>query len=243
MKLCNSKDLTNSENFALKCICYGSPGSGKTKFGSTFPNPHYIDTDKGMLTLRDMNIPYYSFDGDNAMQAYNNIKVAIDKMIKDKSCKTIVIDSLTTLSDVILESVLMQDGNAGKSPEFKHWNSQMNALKEILRLCLGSGKHFLATAHEKIDKDENTGRVWILPALTGQLSHKIGLYFDEVYHSECIEKINKPTDYKLLARASSLYVAKSRLRSKDAGTHYKPDFNCILKEGGVLINSNDSKAY
>ena len=79
-----------------------------------------------------------------------------------------------------------------------------------------------------VEKNEHTGRIWSLPAIQGQMKGKITNYFDEFYHAEVDERPGKPSLYRLLARPTSIYTAKSRLLKDPKESYINPDFKNLL---------------
>ena len=53
--MANCKDMSES---TLKVLLYGPSGTGKTTLASTFPEPHVVDFDKGMMSVRGKDIQY-----------------------------------------------------------------------------------------------------------------------------------------------------------------------------------------
>jgi len=229
-----SKDLSNLENIKLNAFVYGKPKTGKRTFASTFPKPHIIDTDGGMLSLRHLNIPYYNFTTGTALIKSQEIKACARELINTADCESIIFSSLTTISDIFLEGIQLLNGRVGKTPKYDpEWAALKNQLNELIALGVKSDKHICFIAHEKVDKCEKTGRVSIAPALTGQLAQSIGLHFDEVYHAETTMVDNKYV-YQLLIRELGLYNAGSRLLNRTSDALYcEPNFYSIMRLAGI----------
>ena len=53
--MARTKDITPD---TLKILLIGDAGTGKTRLAATFPEPHFVDLDGGMLSVRDSDVQY-----------------------------------------------------------------------------------------------------------------------------------------------------------------------------------------
>ena len=226
MDIKNAKDLTASD-VKLSAAVYGKSGTGKTTFGASFPKPFFLDIDGGLLSVRGQDVSYIDLTPGRGV-TWPNILDAIAEGKKD-DYESIIVDSLTGLADLCMESVLQLNRRSGQKPNFDDWAAYANKTKDFLVRLLASGKNVLLICHEAPDKDELTGHVWMLPAIQGQMKSRISNYFDEFYHAEVEQTHGKPANYRLLARPSSIYTAKSRLLPRDTESSYLvPSFQSLI---------------
>jgi len=226
MEIKNAKDLTASD-VKLSAAVYGKSGTGKTTFGASFPKPFFLDIDGGLLSVRGQDISYVDLTPGKGV-TWPDILDAIGEG-KKGDYESIIVDSLTGLADLCMESVLQLNRRAGQKPNFDDWAAYANKVKDFIVRLLASGKNTLLICHEAADKDELTGYVWMLPAIQGQMKGKISNYFDEFYHAEVEQAPGKPANYRLLARPSSIYTAKSRLLSREVESSYLvPNFQTLI---------------
>jgi len=226
MEIKNAKDLTASD-VKLSAAVYGKSGTGKTTFGASFPKPFFLDIDGGLLSVRGQDVSYVDLTPGKGV-TWPNILDAIAEGKKD-DYESIIVDSLTGLADLCMESVLQLNRRSGQKPNFDDWAAYANKIKDFIVRLLASGKNTLLICHEAPDKDELTGHVWMLPAIQGQMKSRISNYFDEFYHAEVEQTHGKPSNYRLLARPSSIYTAKSRLLSRDTDSSYLvPSFQSLM---------------
>jgi len=217
-------------------LFYGGSGSGKTELAASF-NAHdprvnweaaweekvgkvmMMDYDDGMLTVRGApNITYHTFTEDRGRPTiYNDLirmKPKIEELSRSGEIHTLVHDSLTTLTEACMNQVLYSTGHVGLQPTFPEWGTQMRYIQDIIIWSLSLPVNVIMTAHEQIQKDDTTGRVWCLPLVTGKLAQRISLYFDEVYHLE--SGTGKDARFQMLTRPDRIYTAKSRIGYKEA---------------------------
>lgn len=225
MKIHKSSELKPDK---LKILVYGESGSGKTHFGGTCPKPLFFDFDGGMLTLRkEKEIAFVDLTGmsTKAEKVWPDFMEALKEYGEDEQFETLIIDSLTTAATACMDYVLSLNRRTGQNPQLQDWLTQMNELKEMIKLVKATKKHVIVLAHEQVEKDEITGRIWMLPLITGKMARQIGLYFDEVYHSEAKQKKDE-TIYSLLTKPTGLLTAKTRIGFPEM--NITPDFKWIL---------------
>lgn len=217
-------------------LVYGSSGKGKTIFAGTWAalgKVLFLDSDKGVLSLTKNPLTQPLLDnmfrvelvdfvpGNMIPRGWVVAKGIIDSISTTGQMEidennsfqpdTIVIDSLTTISQMCMNYVLNQGRRLGQSPHLADYGTQQRELIDMINRGRAiHGVNFILTAHEKADRDELTGRTWIVPMVTGQLAATISMYFDEVYHAEAIQK-GTAHEYVLETKASGLITAKSRL--------------------------------
>ncbi len=213
---------TDEKPSQVVSVCvYGPTGVGKTHFAGTFPKPFFIDTDRGLRTLKNFHHPYFSIKkGTKAYQQIMSILTALaeksapfDKM----EVETIVIDSLTELANFLLaesmrfpaspkeESRRIED----EKPQWDDYSKLASRLDTIVKRCKDLGLNFVATAGRKIDKDEMTGEFLGLPNIVGGYRDIVGHQFDEYFYLESTVKDDQ-TVYRAFTSKYKYYEAKSR---------------------------------
>ena len=86
-------------------------------------------------------------------------------------------------------------------------------------------EHVIIIAHETTERDETTGKIQTLPSIEGQMRHKVGKYFEEVYYCQVeVPKTGLPV-YKVLTVATDRYMARS---SRDLPVYVNSDFSVIF---------------
>jgi len=93
---------------------------------------------------------------------------------------SIMFDSFTTLSDMVMDGIMSINGRAGQWPNVDDYGPQMLALTKIIRSLTSMGKNVYVTAHTKMVQDEVTKKIVNEPLMTGQLKSKLPLLFSEL---------------------------------------------------------------
>jgi hypothetical protein len=112
-------------NHPLFAVIYGEPGCGKSTFGSQFPNPYFIDIEKGS---RQLNVKRF-FPND-----FNEV-IQVSKELLESSYETIVYDSMDALESMVWKQtcldnnwITIEDPGYGKGPTvaLKKWEQLMD---------------------------------------------------------------------------------------------------------------------
>lgn len=157
----NTKDLDRNPN--LNILIYGPPGIGKTTFSATAPKPLIINLEDGLMSIKDRDVAYVS------CATIMDVKEAIHKGVED-GFKTIVFDTLTRYSELLMDLLLLADKNK-ETPDFLHWGQLVS---RITKMCWALQKKNINTiylCHEKEVEEE--GRLIKRPLLNGSLVQKI----------------------------------------------------------------------
>lgn len=121
------------------------------------------------------------------------------------------VDSLTTLSGLCMNYVLKTGGKTGKEPPtLPDHGSFLRLMESTLEQLASWPIGLILTAHVKRDENLNMGTKEFLPLMSGQLSGRLGIYFDEVYYTY-VEGKGAQRVVKIKTAAEGMYVqAKSR---------------------------------
>ena len=200
----SSSQFLTTGNLAVLLV--GEPKSGKTSTSLAFPDPGILDLDmnlaSGVRRLgRTKTFKYTQPSvmddgsvrphGDCWVQTVNETKA----MIADPAVKTIVCDSLGTLSVYLQQHILKEAVAAGTSKvktmgllgervpqmEIQHYGDFGRLLRMYVMMVRSSGKYFVMTSHQTGDKDEVTGVIHYVLAIPGQLKDTLGGLFTDVW--------------------------------------------------------------
>lgn len=216
---------------AITFLVYGPAGQYKTPAVATWPKPIvYIDTDNGMLSLISI---YDDLDGlyrvaitdkQSTISGYAGPIgwITVMEVLKSVASTglygttnpikpaTLVLDTLSTASKYALNHAMFNLKHAGRHPTLQDWGEQMSELTKALDYGIACPCHFVCVAHEQYFKEETTGRVWLLPLVTGKLANNLDNAFSEVYHTKVTQVANE-TKYNFETRPSGLVRARSRM--------------------------------
>lgn len=195
----------------VKALLVGRAKTGKTTFAGTFPKPFFINTDKGMVSLKGKNIPYITIERmteenkknpDYLTRWLDVRQILVDLKMQEGEYweglasykpETIVLDSISALSD-LMEAEIICDPPDKKDRSDTLFLSDYNIIQRrmfsLIDLLRELPYHVIATSGIDVSQDE-LGRMLENPSATGnKLGPKIPHFFDEVYYHE-YDKDNK----------------------------------------------------
>lgn len=209
----------NEEKGAYRRIMlYGSAGAGKTHFIGTCPKPFILDSDKGLMTLREKKIQYLPLM--RGEKVYSTVIDAIKAARKRegifKDIETFAIDSLTSLADMLMIEVMRFPGGQGtpkspitSKPEWDHYTAIAARMAEITKRCADLDMNVVFTCGVKLEKDDILGNFEGKPNIVGGYRDKVAHDFDEVYYMDT-EGTGKDVKYVLYTAKYRYFEAKSR---------------------------------
>ena len=149
--------------------------------------PMNVNTLKGQ---KDASSPNY-----DSMESYvrweNDFQNRLDKnWFNDPSVEidgvkggfdVIAFDSLTTLTDLVMDRILQLNQRAGKNPELGDYGILTNTIARIVRNAASCNCTVFLTAHEQAVQDKLLRTVSNEIMIPGQLRVKLPILFSEIY--------------------------------------------------------------
>ncbi len=199
----NAKNVTEQIETLL---VVGTTGSGKTAGFCSMPGKKftYIFDPNTLATLRGQDVDYEIFLPEHldldAVSLKANVRDKVSKSpepttynlfeqdIENKmrvdtfdSYDVIGIDSITTLTDIVMDRVQYLNGRFGKQPEMTDYVATTNTMIKIFRTILGFGKSVYVTGHVDFKQEESTSKMVNVMAFLGRLRQRLPLLFSEVW--------------------------------------------------------------
>jgi hypothetical protein len=186
----------------------------------------FVDPDRGIYE--------HGTGWDAFIKKMNQIGEQIDK--GECPYQTLVFDSATLMSQLVMNKILKQDGKAGKNPEIQHYGVESTKLKEAFDQITSWPLIKIVTAHIQRNTNELLNVTEMLPLLTGKFAARSAIYFDEVYFVEVERKAvtGGKVEHKYVLRTQSTNMmrqARSRFKVPDGTT---ADWNSI--RSAILAN-------
>jgi len=138
----------------LKVLLYGAAGTGKSTACATFPRAYFIDTEKGIEN--DQYVTLLKKNGSLVFQTND-----FDEMLKEVTAlltekhdfKTLVIDSLTTIHNDLIDKMA---NKPGVGTEFgRHYSEANKRMKHLCNLLLRLDMNVIITSHSKTEYGQN----------------------------------------------------------------------------------------
>lgn len=141
---------------AVRCVCFGPEGIGKSTFASKFPEPLFIDTEGGTKQLDVSRFP--------TPETWHDLLEEIDAVIEEPEvCRTLVIDTIDR-AEVLLVNALLKEGSCDSIEKYgggygKGYTAlQERFLKDFLNRLdrvIAKGVNVTLVAHAQMRKFES----------------------------------------------------------------------------------------
>lgn len=194
-------ELKTNEN--IKLLLFGDSGVGKTCFASTFPGPiHFYDFDlkvssaasflKGQGKLSEISYDQYPLVKEFPGSAGRSFNKDLGELQKTDPFpyRTIVIDSLTTCADRLMEYLMAENKGikravtkGAQAPALQDYGLFRIFMKQFIGEVLSFPCNVIFTAHIDVKTDEQTGAILRQAMLPGKLAAELPIYFEEVYRA------------------------------------------------------------
>ena len=198
----NSRDAATSA--VHRFLVLGDTGAGKTTQFLTLPGKKfaYLFDPNALLSLRGYDVDYEEFlpdrlnlnvvslarKGDSVTKHQNDLFMDWQKDFEDKlnsgffdGYENILMDSATTLLDLIMDRILTINGRPGQWPQQDDYGPQMNVFTNVCRQLTALGKTVYMTGHLEVRQDDKTKRILRGPMMTGRLKTKVPLLFSDIF--------------------------------------------------------------
>lgn len=221
----SSTDYKITQAFA--CLLVGEPKTAKTGIAMGFPKPWFLDLDDNLASaIRRLPqpIPSDRFFYDNVKEfppaeRYTKCLALTKEAAANPKVETLVLDSLTTFSNIVVQHIFGALSKAGLDKKLRQdtiddqlrqvdYGTVNSLVLKMVAEFRASGKYVIWCCHQKIDKDELTGRVRYKLHMPGNLSENLGAYFTDCWGTEV-----QPT--VTAAGPGAKYV----IRTKPSGMH------------------------
>ena len=188
----------------IKALVFWDSGTWKTTFGGTAKDAVFLSAEWGLLSLwRD--VATYDI---KSLSDLKNALVDLREELEAWTCpfKTVVIDSITEINDIVRTSIEKELGDKGMT--FKERGELSKIMQWILRGFRDLDMHVLFIAHEKSEKDEDR-LLKYKPSLNGKAADSICYYMDIVWYTEIL-KSEDGVNYSLVVEPKPYAPTKCR---------------------------------
>jgi len=228
-------DFSSGElSIYAQVFVYGGNRSGKTWFASTFPNPLFIVTENGVngLILRKTPGKFVK------IEKFEDIfSVFADLKNKKIECESIVIDTLSQITSLVMDAVSKETGKPLAKFSQYEWSICKDKLRMVFSnlLELNKNHHICVTAQEIVkDKEGESGTDYYGPDTLGTFREQGPGYFDWFLYAESMTVAQK-TEYALYTSKRRNWPAGDRLNI--LSPKEPNDFNVLLAKLRAAVSS------
>lgn len=193
-------------NSWLKAVVYGPSGVGKTVFGSTAPDPIFASAENGLLSIADKAPAFVE------IRSLQDLREMLRYLQTEKHpYKTVVIDSITEVNEVIKEGIRKTTGRAMQQAD---WGKLSEDIIAVIRSLVALPMHVVIIAQEHMEKDDQVV-TQIVPDLNGKAAVKICYMMDIVAYlsidKDGTRRITTTTQPRMPTKARRLQIDPSDL--------------------------------
>lgn len=204
-------------------IIVGDPGSRKTTLALHFPRPYFLDCDGNLASpVEQTGIRAFSYSSavrtdDGALihplDRFQHCCRCLNEAAASPDIDTIIIDSLTTLTDIVFSEIKRQEyGSVGmtdnakdvadaKAMRIQDWGKFAAIVKNLMTKLRTTGKILVVIAHNNIDKGEADTRYMTFLNIPGQCKNTLSGLFTDCWNTFCdITGIGAASTHKFCVR-------------------------------------------
>ena len=192
----------------LGLLLVGDPWSGKSTVMMHFPDLWVCDADRNLGRI-SKNFPnktfYYDYidvddNGAPVQQASQWLRLLAitQKAYEDPRVRYLCFDSMTAIGHILERYVISQGSSSKdliiggeKSMTLQLWNPYKDLWLKFITTVRSGTKPCIFICHQKVDKDELSGTLFLKPMIGGQLADSIGRLYTDVWH--CVAVPGMPT--------------------------------------------------
>lgn len=180
-----SRITANRGESFFRLMFYGRNGTGKTSLASSAPDPLILNFDKKEGSIPE-GVKRLNFKSDDP--AYS-VGLEIAKAIHGKSAefaayKTVVLDSISSLSEDLLAGILVASkGDPAAKAEFDDYAKVRQSLIILINTFKSLPVNLIVTALPQLNEDNVSGVPIVLPLIVGGYKQQACAAFDDVYYT------------------------------------------------------------
>lgn len=210
----SSTNYSPTQSFGLLLV--GPPGTGKTTCCLNFPKPYFADCDNNLSGIARLGKPflYDTINVEEPREAYRFEKLlqCIKEAGKSPEVETLIIDSITAVSDYVIAHVARKNNRTAKDLRQQDWGEIFYEMKALFAGVRMMGKAVVFTAHETYDKDEVSGILMFKVSFPGQTAEKIAAFFSDMWHTEVVDVPGQKPKYVVRGMPTARINCKNTLQ-------------------------------
>lgn len=202
-----------------KVLLYGDLGVGKTVWAADSPRPLLVAIENGAKSL--LNHEQTSNARVMEYRSVRQVEALAEKLQEGKlqEFDTIILDTFSELQRLVLDRHLEEQHRRDPdkslyTPQGKDYQNNGEHMRRIAAAFRDVPRNVIFTSHEKEDKNEETGAIFIRPDLAPKVAKTLGGYVDLVGRitSNMADDADS-YESEVRIRPSGRIMAKTRIKS------------------------------
>ena len=205
----------------ITLLLKGGNGTRKTTKAVQFPGPCLFNFDNNLSGLRNLDqemvsrikIVHPLEDVKTGkpvkdIDVWDNFVKQLEIVSADPAVKTIIIDSLTTLAEKLIDKIL-KTGDPAVNMQIQHWGDFTRYLKwmgDELLCATDLDKNVIFIAHETEVKDK------LVLAIGTKMKDAFGIYFSDIWRCSVKKGTSGPASYNVRVQPAPNFDAKCSLK-------------------------------
>lgn len=172
---------TGSEEYGryVKALVCGEPGTGKTLTASTWPNVLYVNAEGGLMSVADRNVPAVDVTDSAMLLELKNVLMQPPEIHEKElgvRVETVCLDTIDEIGRLLQKERLEATGK--DAMVIQDWSWYGDQMRALIRAYRNLPMNVIFNCHLKAQTDEETGKMFVKPAIQGATGDEIAGFVD-----------------------------------------------------------------
>lgn len=207
--------LQDFEDTAFTMLLYGGAGIGKTSFAAKCDQALIANLENG---LKGIELKKYGTFATSHIGSWQEVQELMQKMAGSEKFKTLVIDSITKMQDLITSAICEESrkkslADFAYGAGFQRFAAEAQVFCELMDMVKAQGKNVICIAHEQVEtfadpEDDAFDRFNV--SLDKRIAEKIKASVDHVWYMHYEKTIKEASSGRSQAKHRGRILVQTR---------------------------------